>query len=449
MRKGNTWYVVVEIPKPLRHLIASGNNRRFVASLKTDSLARANVLKHAHVDAFKRRIEALKRGQTDQTALVVQKALEFRAARATADNEWLSTVGLDGMGDHESTADAELVEVINQEAETVLETHGPEASRLFHSVALGRATLISDHYENWLSHRTVTEQTRDQQRASVKLYLAWAGEHMTIEGTNRRKAGEYVQHLQTGQGFQRQTVSRHLSALSMFWKWLISRGLASLDPRDNPWVAHDLGRRKKAPYRRRLTDDELLTLLNSDIGKTRYKTVLYDLIRLGLLTGARIGALCAIKSSDVRKAADGYWLHVVKDKTEAGTRRIPFHSAGDSIITRRLADGDEFLFKGLKTGGRDGKRSHYVSRQYGQFRRRVGVKERGEDFHAFRNTFLEHMEGLEVPLTTAKLIIGHERGDITYGRYSSGELVKLREAITKLDYGPAVMEAIRRPPAEA
>jgi hypothetical protein len=37
---------------------------------------------------------------------------------------------------------------------------------------------------------------------------------------------------------------------------------------------------------------------------------------------------------------------------------------------------------------------------------------------------------------------------MTYGRYSSGELVKLRAAINKLDDGPAVMKAIRRPPRE-
>jgi hypothetical protein len=60
-----------------------------------------------------------------------------------------------------------------------------------------------------------------------------------------------------------------------------------------------------------------------------------------------------------------------------------------------------------------------------------------------RNTFTEAMEAAEVPESTTKLIIGHKRPSLTYGHYSKGERVKLREHINKLHYSRDVMRLIR------
>ncbi|HKG00941.1 MAG TPA: hypothetical protein VKB15_09990, partial [Xanthobacteraceae bacterium] len=80
------------------------------------------------------------------------------------------------------------------------------------------------------------------------------------------------------------------------------------------------------------------------------------------------------------------------------------------------------------------RRSWNVSRSFAAYRRRVGVKARGEVFHALRNTFVEHMEGAGVPESTVKLLVGHARPSLTFGRYSEGARVDLREAINRLAY---------------
>jgi hypothetical protein len=54
------------------------------------------------------------------------------------------------------------------------------------------------------------------------------------------------------------------------------------------------------------------------------------------------------------------------------------------------------------------------------------------------------MEAAEVPESATKLIIGHKRPSLTYGHYSKGERVKLREHINKLHYPDNVMRLIRR-----
>jgi integrase len=77
------------------------------------------------------------------------------------------------------------------------------------------------------------------------------------------------------------------------------------------------------------------------------------------------------------------------------------------------------------------------------------VAERWKDFHALRNTFTEAMEGAEVLESTVKLLIGHKRDSMTYGHYSKGARVDLRNAIDRLTYSVDVMELIRQRPASS
>lgn len=439
-KKGNTWRVVVEIPKHLR--TAANGKPRFLKSLGTESLTEANRLKHSHVAEFKRRIRIFEKGKVDPLAAAIGAAIAFREAFNSADNEYLTH------DDQESTAAEELLGVVNREAEALLEAQGPEAEKLFRSLATGKATLIRDHYPTWLTVCDGTEQTKAQHETTLKRYLAWAGEYTSIQGTDRRKAGEYVQALRD-EKLSPKTIQRHLSSLSTFWRWLMSRGLTDPANRDNPWREHDVGRkprgRSKGVSRKGLSDDKLLKLLRGRYRTPRYANLLSDLLRLALLHGARLDELCSLKKADAHKRTDGYWLVINEGKTDAAAREIPLHKLAAPIVERRLKGQGVWLFESLVPGGPDEKRSWNVSKAYGRFRKQkdVGVSAPFEDFHALRNTFIECMEGLEVLESTVKLLVGHERADsITYGLYSKGQRVDLRKVINKLDYGPEVMKAI-------
>lgn len=438
-KKGNTWRVVVEIPKPLR--AALRGKPRFIKSLGTESLTEANRLKHQHVAEFKRRIKLAEQGRTDPLAAAIESAIAFREAFSSVGNEYLA------FHDQESTAAEELLEVVNHEAQALLEAQGPEAERLFRSLATGDATLIRDHYPTWLTICNGTEQTKAQHLAAIKRYLAWAGDFMSIQGTDRRKAGDYVQVLRD-EKLSAKTIQRHLSSLASLWTWLASRGLTAASDHDNPWRGHGVGRKprgiRKTASRKGLSNEKVLKLLKGRHRTPRYSTILADLTRLALLHGARLDELCSLKKADIEKLDDGYWFFIREGKTEAASRKVPLHPLAVPIIERRLqGPALEYLFEGLVPGGPDRKRSWNVSKAYGRFRKDVGVKERFEDFHALRKTFTDLMEGLEVPESTVKLIIGHDRsGDITYGVYSTGQRLDLRRVINRVDYGPEIMKAI-------
>jgi integrase len=175
--------------------------------------------------------------------------------------------------------------------------------------------------------------------------------------------------------------------------------------------------------------------------------MLHDLIRLALVSGARLEELCGLRCEDVERRRDGWWLLIREYpghqlKSPAARREVPLHDSAAHVVERLKSNTERFLFPGLTAGGPDQRRSWNVSRSFAAYRKRVGVKSRGEVFHALRNTFVAHMEGAGVPEPTVKLLVGHARPSLTYGQYSKGELVNLREAIRRLSYSEQVSRLI-------
>jgi len=231
---------------------------------------------------------------------------------------------------------------------------------------------------------------------------------------------------------------------------MVDRGLAE----SNPWIRQGVkrkarnGTRTKRPY----TADELLKLLNADpreIIGPRYGGAIRDLLRLGLMTGARLDELCELQAADVDLKERT--ISIRQGKTEAARRVIPVHRAVWPIVTRRVegAQGGQ-LFPELALGGPDKKRSWYASKRFTTFRRRVLGKDDTVDFHSLRRTFatyLDHAQGRSkavYPSIIAQLM-GHEKPNLALSAYSGGALVKhLRTAIAALDkvIEPGVLLAV-------
>ena len=430
VKQYNTYSVVVEVPKPLQ---AKAGRKRFKKSLGTDSLAEANKRKHFYVADFHRRIAELAKGASDEDAKLSRLAAEFRQALESSKNVWH-----EDEEDHEWNEYEEELDRLKAKAREILDKDGSEAAARFYNAATGQATLLKDKYPLWLAEVQHAGQTKAQHESTIKRFMGWASDSVSIEEVTRKKAGEYVTDLMNTSGFARATARRHVSSLSSLWRWLKGRGVAG----DNPWLGQQLGK-KQEPDRKRLSEDALLKLLKGRYSTPKFAQVLSDLLRLALLHGARLEELCALKRSDVHKREDGYWLVITSGKTRAAKREIPVHPLAVGIIERRQKDKDEYLFAGLEPGGPDDKRSWYISKAYGRFRDQAGVTGDKQDFHALRHTFITRMEGLEVPESTVKLLVGHSRkGSMTYGHYSKGDLVNLRKAIEKVDYGTEVMKAM-------
>jgi integrase len=242
-------------------------------------------------------------------------------------------------------------------------------------------------------------------------------------------------------GLSDKTVKRYVSSLSSLWDWLGARGH---NVQANPWLRQGIAKRSKrggTTPRKQWTDAALVKLLSGQYTE-QYTAILHDLIRLALVTGARLNELCALETGDVHRREDAWWITIREGTTQAAVREVPIHDSAAHVIERRRKSADGFLFEGLVPGGPDKKRSWNASKAFGHYTNKLELGEQRQVFHALRNTFTEAMEAAEVPESTAKLLIGHKRASLTYGHYSKGERVKLRKAIEKLRYASEVMRLI-------
>jgi len=439
-RRHQTWYVVLEVPKKFRTVLG----RRLIRSLQTQSLDEANRKKHAVIAEMKRQLNALAKAPNQVEAKALAKAMDYRREFLAATSQEVHFPDTD-----ETISSRGLViEDIRYDWEQLREKSGEEVANRFIKLATAEVTPIAGLPEQWLAEvkRQVSGQTLSQHESAIRRFIAWAGgEHISVEEITRLKAGAYLGELLASSGLETKTLKRHFSSLSAFWKWLKSRGYAQ----DNPFEGHKFGGARKARRKRKgLVDTELVKLLSGTYTEL-YNETLHDLMRLSLVTGARLSELCELKQTDVERRPDGWWIKILEGKTEAAVRSVPLHLSVDAVIEKRMGIKTSYLFNDLTAGGPDEKRMWYVSKAFRRYREKVGVAERWKDFHALRNTFTEAMEGAEVLESTVKLLIGHKRDSMTYGHYSKGARVDLRNAIDRLTYSVDVMELIRQRPASS
>lgn len=440
-KRGQTWLVVVEVPKALQRVLGK---RRLMKSLQTQSLDEANRKKHAVVAEMKLRLDLLARTPDQVEAKALARAMVYRGEYLLASTQKFNIPDTDEF----VSARGMVVDDIRSDWERLLGTAGDGVADRFIKLATAQVTPLAGLPEQWLAETesAVTGQTLKQHAFAVRHFIEWAGgESISIEDITRLKAGAYLgEALRSGERAPK-TVKRHMSSLSGFWTWLKSRGHA----KENPFEGHKYGGSKKGSSTRRPFNDEELTKLLSGKYTGHYNETLHDLIRLALVSGARLNELCSLKLTDVERLNDGWSMNILKGKTEAATRSVPLHRSVNAIIEKRTAAQTPYLFQELTTGGPDEKHMWYASKAFKRYRTKVGLPERFKDFHSLRNTFIEAMEGAEVTEATVKLLVGHKRASMTYGLYSKGARVDLRAAIDRLAYTPGVMALIGERPASS
>jgi integrase len=269
-----------------------------------------------------------------------------------------------------------------------------------------------------------TKQTLGQHRHAVSRLAEFTGTQRDVRDIDRWLAGQFVSEKLLKSGSSRKTVNRQLSSLSGFWRWLDRRGFVV----ENPWRGqHEVAGRGQEKRKRPYAEHELVKLLATDPRKhlgTRSGAALADLMRLGLLTGARLNELCELHADDVIE--NGAAIRITNGKTANAKRVIPLHQLVEPIIARRRrAANNGPLFPELKPGGPDQKRSWYISKRYTVLRREV-LGDTGElDFHSFRRSFATFLERASTrsPVVTESLIaqlMGHAKQSLALRIYAGG-----------------------------
>lgn len=170
------------------------------------------------------------------------------------------------------------------------------------SRASSRQSTILTTMERWLKEieGAQTKQSRMQHALAVREFAQTQSSSVGVRRVDRHTAGEFVSNVLLRSGASQNTVNRKIASLSSMWQWLIKRGFVS----DNPWQGQGSfkNRLNLEPAKRAYAADELTKLLSADpvsIMGQRYGTVLFDLMRVGLMTGCRIKELCQLRTVNV------------------------------------------------------------------------------------------------------------------------------------------------------
>ncbi|MDP1872073.1 MAG: tyrosine-type recombinase/integrase [Gallionella sp.] len=399
-RRRQLWYAVLEVPTGVRSLF--DGKRRMVKSLGTPDKREAEILAAPLVASWKAQFRQAM-GITNPVhleALLWKRELDSKA------------------NDPDQLQIAE--EFLTDKARELVKTKGTEAAQEFHGIATGTRTQSNAHYEAWkaqLGH--LKPKTIDQMVKDVSMML---GKFSSLESINKKAVKGWLEELEK-EGKKSASLERIVSFCRNYWKYLQSQDVVPIDI-DPFFGVINLTKNKKAstagswiPFK----PSDVVTLWKK--AGEKQDSQLQSLIMLGAYTGARIAELCAIKVADVSDSS----FHIIEAKTGAGVREVPIHSSIKELVGKLKAESvDGYLLSGL-TFNKYGDRSNAIGKRFGILKTDLKYSS-GHVFHSIRKTLTTLLENAGVSENLAADIVGHEKPRITYGLYSGGATLKVKQA---------------------
>lgn len=420
------WRVTLAVPRALQAKLGT----RLKRSLQTDSLAIANQLKWQVVAEMRAEIEHARRGTAGAAKpdSLVREALLMAAQRVRAQTQdELETLdhAIEGRADALRGQPIAIDRIAGHDDDPVFDPQREEAAGQFRAVAMGQATPLAHHHEQFIAQSGTKVRTKADDHRAMKYLTTWCERNRvstTLEAIDRKTAVRFMDDLPTVAGGQSNaTFKKYLNRLSRYWQWLEGRHIVTTDV----WARLVPPADAKGPEERAFTDDEVRRLLS---GQTTPQ--MHDLMRLAALTGARLDVIVDLK---VKDCADGLFTFKPQ-KREKKPRSVPIHPALLEIVTRRCRDRapDDEVFPEYPApqANSERERSFKASNAFTTYRRAVGVDEviPGKrrslvNFHSFRRWFITKAEQADQPEHIIAVVVGHKRQGMTLGRYSAGPLI--------------------------
>ena len=441
-KRHNVYWVRVRVPDKVRAIVGK---TQFSRNLSTKDLSEANRKKHIVIAEFKQRIHFAEK-QIDGTFASLSKedqirelALEFRAS-SKDNSEDLDFILTDIIEHKVSELYGE------KESNAIFNSHHPEWKGVNPNPKAVKATqdafkIINPNYEpiSIVAKAFLSERVKDlktstfkRKEGNINNFIKWFG-NSEIKDITKKNAGEYVTHLMHIKNPAPATIRNIVVDISSLFNWAEGRGYID----KNPFQKLNLpNNNNSTPPRRPWKDEDLLLFLQSD----KIDRIVFEATVVAMYSGMRLSEICNIQNKNVENKC----FHIEKGKTKASSRVIPVHPMIQSIIdSLRASSKDEFLIKGINSGGYDDKRSWNFQKKLGRLRDKIGMPD-GVVFHSLRNTFATRMENLGIPTNHINQLMGHKHNNMSLDVYSDGmEIKHLVESINKLTYGEVIDSFIK------
>ncbi|MEO3480866.1 DUF6538 domain-containing protein [Phaeobacter sp. CAU 1743] len=302
-KRRRKWYAVLEIPKDLRPRL---KKRRFMQSLKTESLTEAERLCLPVIHEWKELLESVRNGAPPTDTILAMRQQKLMLERQ-------------GVPEHEiEMANAEWATETNELAEAYLVTHGDWL-------------VLSEHVSEFADRLTDQPKTVDMKRRDLGKF---AKRFKYAHDATNREIAEWVETELIGKDqLQLTTCKRVISNCRGYWAYLQRQHrLALASPFENVVPRKNSKASQPANSKRQhFTKVDFQTLIREADDDSQLK----DLIYLGAYTGARIEELCSMKLTSIDKCS----FSIEDAKTSAGIRKVPIHSSIKPIVERLRARG--------------------------------------------------------------------------------------------------------------
>ncbi|OUD10012.1 hypothetical protein BVC71_00370 [Marivivens niveibacter] len=428
-KRRQLWYAVLDVPKDVQSKLGT---KRFFKSTKQKDREKAQILASKWDSDWRARIHEARHGKhtISKSALTYEEKQRLVFSEAS---EWRERIG---MAADPATREFHIDDM-KENAKEYLDPEDPEEANgdalatLFVEIALGECSPLRPHLDGFIA-----ELRRDVQSKTVDLYSNAIVQFLDNFENTRDVTAAAIQGYFEGlrnEGRADNTLGRDLAAMRRFWTYLQTKGAVSSerDPFSSVRSTSRKGqnRQGRAKHYEPFTPNESVELLRGALEKR--DAPLAILVLLALWTGARIESLCSLQWAQV----DGKTIHL-KDKTDAGNRRVPIHPKLSPVINKlREASTNEFVIPDLSATKKTGARSNAVGKRFGHLKTRMGHEKQTKVFHSFRKTVVTQLEQNGVPETITAAIVGHEVGTMTYGLYSGGPSFEQKlQAIQTLSY---------------
>ena len=424
-KRSNVYWVRVRVPNSVRDTIGKSQLSK---NLYTKDLVVANRIKHKVVTGMMETIEHAKR-INDSTLLtkeerIKQKALLIRnnphSVLSYSERIEMEVEGEYGYKTNMAFSHEDDFEVKHPKTHKAIKT----AIKISNPEKFPLSVLTKEFIA--LEKKKLTTATCRRKEKHIQDFIDYFNDP-EIKEITKRKCSDYAYSILKNKDPANETLRNNILDIGTLFSWAENRGYTEY----NPFYKLKLpDGRKNAQDRKPWSDEDIIKFLTSDfINKNEFIAT-----AIALYTGMRLNEICMLKHKDIFDDL----FHIYKGKTKAASRVVPVHPVLKKIIVSNYSDEEDYILKGLVSGGYDKKRSGNFTKRHGRTRKKLNFPN-GVVFHTLRNTVITKLQNNLIPLYNIEQIIGHKQKSVAFGVYSGGLAVKhLREIINGISYGNTI-----------
>lgn len=226
------------------------------------------------------------------------------------------------------------------------------------------------------------------------------------------------------------TILKHIERVSALFNWAITQGYTQ----ENVFRGKVEPIRKTEMVEKHFTEQEMDLILGDRLKSEslqQNKPERYWVTMLAAYSRARLNEICQLDVADIEQQ-DGIWAMKLeandKDKsikTSAGNRIVPLHPKLLELgfldyVSQIRQSKQSKLFPQLKWMPSTGFGTK-ISRWFARYLRRLGIKQKGKNFHSFRHTVVNKLTTAQVYEPFIRELVGHSHGSITMDVYREAD----------------------------